>query len=364
MNYIIISIIVLTFSKIYQNSNKNGKIKIFALLFICFILCYFAGSRSTYNDTGAYREGFLSFNSSLSEIFSENFSLSAIYGFNVWQWFIKQFTDNYHVFFFLSSALFVIPSVILIDKYSQDFTFSMLLFLTCGGYFFSLAALKQMAATGIMIIGILSYLKHPDKGIKRYLIYYLFCALAISFHGYAVIYLLIPLFGEKLFNKRTIAFLVVMAAFAAFSSAFNSLVIWISNFIGKDITEEILNSGSVNVFRALVFAVPFFLTLIGNRKIANFEPDKQFILKLSMFSSLFMIMALFGNPILFGRLPYYFVVATAVALPTIIRNVFDIRSRKIIYLIATLGYIAFAIYGLHQDGAFTKDIFNMQLWWW
>ena len=363
MNYIVLSIIVLFFSKIYQQLNKNGKTKIFALLFICFILCFFAGSRSTYNDTYAYREGFIKFNLSFSEIFNGEFSISAVYGFSVWQWLIRQFTGNYHIFFFLSSALFVIPSVILIDKYSQNFTFSMLLFLTCGIYMFSLAALKQMAATGIMIIGILSYLKHPDKGIKRYLIYYFFCALAISFHGYAVIYLLVPLFGKKLFNKRTIAFLVIMAAFAVFSSAFYSIVIGVSNFIGNDITEETLNRGSVNVFRALVFAVPFILTLIGNRKIAEFEPDKQFIIKLSMFSSLFMIMALFGNPILFGRLPYYFVVATAVALPTIIRNVFDIRSRKIINLIATLGYISFAIYGLHQDGAFARDIFNMQLWW-
>ena len=320
-------------------------------------MCLFAGLRTKYNDTGTYIQGFLNTPSQISTIFKGGISLSGVYLFELWNYVIFHFiSSNPNVWLFLCSMLFVFPTVYLIAKYSRNFTLSIFLLMMAGGYLFSLAGLKQAMATGIVMMGI------PALINKKHFKYYIFCFIAMGFHTYSLIYLILPLLGRELFNKRTIIFCVAMLVLGVGLSFFADTVSGLIELLGKDVDEETIVSGSVNILRALVYAVPFVLAVLGRNKIKEncTEVDKRFI-KIALMSSIFMILAIFGNPILFGRIPHYFGIGVVISLPVLINGVFKGEDARIVTLIAIVLYFGFGLYQLYNDGAFMKDIFGL-LW--
>ncbi len=361
MNYLILTGIVVVLSFFYeyirgiQETKKSVKIIVLALL--CLVLCGFAGLRTRYNDTGSYIQGFLNTPKKLSTIFKGEFKLSGVYLFELWNYVIFHFiSDNPNVWLFLCSAVFVLPTTYIIAKHAKSFTLSMFLFMVAGGYLFSLAGLKQAMATGIVLMGI------PALIERRYLKYCAFCAVAVGFHTYSLILFILPLLGRELFNKRTIIFCITMIVVGLALSSFAGALSNIIEFLGKDVEEETITTGSVNILRAAVYAVPFVLAILGRNKIREecTETEKRFI-KIAILSSVFMILAIFGNPILFGRVPHYFGIGIVITLPILINSVFNEEDAKIITIIAIAFYFAFGLYQLYNDGAFTKDIFGL-LW--
>ena len=361
MNYLILTGIVVVLSFFYeyirgiQETKKSVKIIVLALL--CLVLCGFAGLRTRYNDTGNYIQNFLNTPKKLSTIFKGEFKISGVYLYELWNYVIFNFvSENPNVWLFLCSAVFVLPTIYIIAKHAKSFTLSMFLLMVAGGYLFSLAGLKQAMATGIVLMGIPLLLK------RRYLKYYIFCFVAMGFHTYSLIYLLLPLLGRELFNKRTIIFCITMIVVGLALSSFAGVISELIEFFGKDVEEETITTGSVNILRAAVYAVPFVLAVLGRNKIREecSETEKRFI-KIALLSSVFMILAIFGNPILFGRVPYYFGIGIVITLPILISSVFNEEDAKIITIIAIVFYLAFCVYELYNDGAFTKDIFGL-LW--
>ena len=358
MNYIILSAIVIIFSYVYELLKNTGRLSRGArVLFcgvICFALCLFAGLRTEYNDTGAYIRDFENTPSDFASIFSDNFSLSGVYLFKIWGYLIYHLiSHNSIVFLFLSAMVFVCPAISLIDKYSKNFTLSMILFMFGGMYLFSLAGLKQAMATGVIMMGL------PKLFDKKYFSYYLFCILSLGFHTYSIFFLILPLLGSEVFNKRTVLFCISIIVVGVLLSFFSSAITTIIDFLGKDVEEETLLSGSVNILRALVFMVPLALTIIGRKNLSLATSHEKWLLKIGVLSSIFMVLALFGNPILFGRIPQYFLIGIVVTLPLLISKAFSKRDQLLILFIAVLCYIIFGVYSLHIDGAFVKDIFRL-----
>ena len=361
MNYLILTGIVVLISFLYEHirgiETTKKSVKIIVLALLCLVLCGFAGLRTDYNDTPVYIYNYSFTPRQISTIFKGEFSLSGVYLYRLWNYGIYHFiSSDPNVWLFLCSTVFVLPSVYLIAKYAKGFTLSMFLFMIVGGYLFSLAGLKQAMATGIVMMGI------PALINKKYFKYYIFCFIAMGFHTYSLIYLILPLLGRGLFNKRTIIFLVAMLILGVGMSFFAGVVSSIIELLGKDVDEETLTEGSVNILRALVYAVPFVLAIFGREKIKDgcSETDKRFI-KISLLSALFMVLAVFGNPILFGRVPHFFSVGVVISLPILINSVFEDKNARIVTIVAIVLYFAFGLYQLYNDGAFTKDIFGL-LW--
>ncbi len=361
MSYVVLSILVVILSGIYEKiKNLNAKTKglqYILLATICLSLCVFAGLRTEYNDTSIYIRGFKKTPTRFSLLFANDFAISNVYGFNIFQYLIYNYVStNPHVFLFICAVVFVVPCVIMIDKHSKAFTFSMFLFMATGAYLFSLAGIKQALATGIMMLGFNAFLN------RRVLSYYLYCLLAISFHTYAIFFLIIPIFGGSLWDKKIVVFgfliLIVGIALSQLSGVMASVI----EFLGKDVEEEIIVEGSVNVFRALVYLVPFVLAIFANDEV-NQEGDREQMLwiKVGIISTFFMVLSLFGNPILFGRIPQYFLMGIVISLPNLIEKAFKGDVRLLIVMLAVVGYTAFAIYGLYVDKAFSEDIFKLAI---
>ncbi|MBQ8658551.1 MAG: EpsG family protein [Clostridia bacterium] len=339
-----------------QNKKYNQSLRIFVLSVIIFALCLFAGLRTRYNDTYSYLIAFGKTPKKFSALFAGDFSVSAVYFFRIWGYVIYNYiSTSVNVYFFLSSLVFVIPSILLIEKYSKNFVLSILLYMFAGMYLFSLAGLKQAMATGIVLMGIPALLK------KQYLKYYIFCILALGFHTYSLFFLIVPLLGsDKIFNKTTVWFCIVIILLGIGLSYFSSFITKIIQLLGKDIQEETLQEGSVNIFRAIVFLIPLVLTLLSYKKIdKESSAENKIFVKISILSTMFMVLALFGNPILFGRIPQYFYIGIVVSLPYLIEKTFVYREVRFIKIIAGFCYIMFGIYSLYKDGAFAMDIFRL-----
>lgn len=357
MVYIVLAFIAIGISLLYDLLKVNHCSKGIKILFyfvICFVLCLFAGLRSEYNDTSIYIRNFANTPSEFSSLFVGEFKISNIYLFKLWDYLIYNFiSTDFHVYFLLSSVVFVCPSVYLIQKYSKNFTFSMILFMFGGMYLFSLAGLKQAMATGIILMAL------PFLFKKNYVVYFIACFIALFFHAYSLFFFIIPLLGIEVFNKRTIVFCISLVVIGLFLSLFSGVISAIVEFLGKDVEEEVFLEGSVNIFRALVFAVPLVLTIIANKELKNVNREEKILIKIGILSSMFMILSLFGNPILFGRIPQYFLIGIVVSLPLLIKKIFNSKDQKTVMMIAIIFYIIFGVYGLNEAGAFTSDIFQL-----
>ena len=361
MSYVVLSILVVILSGIYEKiKNLNAKsrgLQYILPAIICLCLCVFAGLRTEYNDTANYIDSYQKTPTKFALLFTEDFAISNVYGFNIFQYLVFNFiSTNPHVFLFLCAAIFVIPCVLMIDKHSKSFTFSMFLFLSTGAYLFALAGIKQALATGTIVLGFNSLIN------KKTVRYYLYCLLAVSFHTYAIFSLIIPIMGNRLWDKKLIIFGFIVLVLGIGLSQFSGIMSSIIEFLGKEIDEEIITEGSVNVFRALVYLVPFVLTVIADKSI-NDEGDEAQILwaRVGIFSAFFMVLSLFGNPVLFGRIPQYFLLGIVISLPYLLDKVFKGDAKFLITTAAIVCYTIFALYALHVDGAFTEDIFKLAI---
>ncbi len=358
MNYLILSAIVIGISYIYEKLNVEPKLskgaRISFYVLICFFLCLFAGLRTAYNDTYAYIEDFKNTTNDFLSLFAEEFSISSVYLFKIWNFIVfNSITHNANIYLFLSSILFVFPAVYLIDKYSKKFTFSIMLFMFGGLYLFSLAGLKQAMATGVVLLGL------PNLFKKEYVRYYICCILSLGFHAYSMFFLLVPLLGVETFNKRTIVFCILTIVVGIFLSFFSEVITAIVEFLGKEISEEKLQEGSVNILRVAIFLIPFVLSVVGRKKLVQATDSEKWLIKIATLSTMFMVLALFGNPILFGRIPQYFLIGIVIAMPLLIEKVFGKEDQPIVVAVLFVCYLIFGLYELYIDGAFSRDIFQL-----
>ena len=360
MNYLILAVIVISLSYGYEKFKNAGHIslgvrRVFYAL-ICLVLCTFAGLRTAYNDTPSYIATFVHTTSRFSNLFLEEFSISQVYLFRIWNFLIYNFiSEDPNVYLLLSAAVFVFPAIRLIDKYSRNFTFSMILFVFGGMYLFSLAGLKQAMATGVLMMGL------PYLMDKKYIKFYIFCLIALGFHTYSIFFFILPFLGVDVFNKRTIVFAVGLVVMGLALSYVSGILSQLIELLGKEVDEETIEDGSVNIFRAIVFFVPTALAIVTHLqgKLEDATNAEKVFIKCGLLSSAYMILAMFGNPILFGRIPQYFLIGTVVAVPILLERAFKFEDKQVITLIGYFGYTAYGIYALHIAGAFRGDIFRL-----
>jgi len=358
MNYVILTILVIVLSVIYDKtkSYKSAAFRNVWLCLICFVLCVFAGLRSSYNDTKTYIAIFESTATNLKNVFPGGFAIGNEYLNGLHKWFVYNFiSKDYHVYFFICSAFFVVPAIFVMEKYSVDFSFSMLLFMTTGLYLFSLAAVRQSIAIGILILGLDAF----NKG--KHGKFVILCLAATSFHLYSIIMLsLLLLKGRKIFGFKMnlVCILVLMAGVGM--TQFSELFSEVTAMMGQDITSEEIGEGSVSIFRALVYVAPLALTFMTKRRLnkKNFKEQNTFVV-VSVLSGMFMILALFGNPILLGRVPYYFLFGTVITIPYIIQSAFTKSSIVPMKWLVAACYSGYELYQLNLDGAFVRDIFGI-----
>lgn len=110
---------------------------------------------------------------------------------------LSQITDNYTIYLFVVSAIFMGGVIWLLYRYSENYFMSFLCLVTLGYFYFSMAGLRQTAAMTIL------FFSYRFVRERRLIPFLLMVLLACGFHNSAVVFILIyPLAYMKMGWKQ------------------------------------------------------------------------------------------------------------------------------------------------------------------
>ena len=181
----------LTLGSEYRNKHRR---LIICSLVIFILLAGFAGLRTRCNDTGTYKHGYelISPEQGYDDIAWDIGSNPLFNVVNIWLKTGGISTQNFLMFWALVT---VGCYIIFVHKYSSDYAISIFLLFTTGCYGFVFAGIKQAAAVGIALIGVMYALK------KKWVPYAVCIAIATLIHPYSLMYLIVPFMQFKPWKK-------------------------------------------------------------------------------------------------------------------------------------------------------------------
>lgn len=317
------------------------------------------GLRRIYNDTGAYINNFLN-SPGVNEIWnSREMYILSNPAFKLYNSVIREVTDNYHVFLMIPAIFVQYSFVSTIRRYSSSFTLGIGLYLCLGTYVLTMAAMKQVIATGIVMLAI------PSLMDRKWTKYYLLIFIAFMFHTYSIAFVILPLFLDKPWNFRTLLFLAsIIFIINNFESVIGSFLEY-ANDSGKYVAEyEIFDNAQINIFRVMVYAVvPIMALLLYAYLFRGSYPEHYNVfINMSIISCAVMSIGTVNGANMFGRMANYFEMGTICSMPWIIHRAFTRRSARVIYLIATLCFLFYFYYAYEIALDFDAEYRAVTIW--
>lgn len=333
------------------------KTDIFMVAAIIWLTC-FAFLRESYNDTGTYIRMFSSA-PTLTEYIADNGIIR--FGGNhlsyVYQSFMHDLTDNYHIYFFFPNLFSSIAIVKFFKRYSVDSTLSILMYFSVGTYVMYMAALKQNIAMFFLLMSI------PYLERKKYIRFYLLVLIAVMFHTHAFVFMFIPLICGKPWGKRIwIVLFATLFAIATYNYTLGAFMNFAES-IGAFVAEvEVFDGHSINEIRVIVYWVPAFLALIFRRRLfSDSTRMENLVINLSCVSAFVLTIGIAEGANLYGRMAAYFEIFSAVSLPWMIKKLFTERSAKFITISAMLLYFVYFIYEYTISKPFGSEYYAISL---
>lgn len=322
-------------------------------------LASFSFLRTSYNDTYNYIYAFQN-SESISEglqsgIFTDwtGNPLSELY-----ESVMRSITTNYHVYFLIPAFLSSFAVIKLLKKYSVSPAFSLLIFFSIGTYIMYVAALKQCIAMFFLLMAL------PYAIDKKYVKFYLLVLIAVLFHTHAFMFALVPLLVEKPWGKITWVLLgAALFAMATYGSTLGRFMEYAQS-IGAMVAEiEVFDSHQINILRVMVYWIPALFALIFRQRLFNDSTrEENLFVNMSLISAFILMIGLVQGANLFARMAAYFEIATAVALPWMIKKLFTKQSAQMVTVIATVLYFGYFLYEFGISKHFDTEYSAITLW--
>ena len=334
------------------------RVDIFMIIVIAWMTC-FSFLRTSYNDTGTYiahyatAKGFVeSIQDGVLTDFAGN-PFSTLY-----RSIVRDFTDNYHIYFLFPAFLSSLAVVKLFKRYSVSSAFSLLVFFSIGTYVMYIAALKQCLAMFCLLLAL------PYAVEKKYIRFYLLVFIAILFHTHAFMFAVVPFLFEKPWGKKTWIFLgAALLAMATYDVTLGAFMNYAQS-IGAMVAEsEVFDGHQINVLRVLVYWIPPLLALFfRDRLFSNSSRVENLFVNMSCISAFILTIGLVQAANLYSRMAAYFEIAVAVALPWMIKKLFTKQSAKIVFSIAVVCYFGYFLYEFAVSKNFGQNYSAVTLW--
>lgn len=290
-------------------------------------------------DTGVYINNFKILNMSLSEVFATWQTNDKGSGFVLIEVIIKNiFGNNQNAFRIVFGLIQSIPLVLIYRKYSEDYVFSIFLFITSGCYYgWMMNGLRQFVASCIIFAALPLLIKRKYIPLIPVLFF------AISVHKAAMVMIPVILLVQfKPWSKITIIMLLVLAVVLYFYVGHSD---WMSE-------ETLQSSKGSNPLRIVIAAIPMVMAFIGRKKIAaNNNQLINICVNMSAITVIMYIIASMTSGIMTGRLPGFTAIYNFILIPYLSKNAFDEKTSKNIKLFFILFYVAFFAYGLFTGTA-------------
>lgn len=334
------------------------KSDIFMVIVIAWLTC-FSFLRTSYNDTATYIGTFDSAQTVAEGVANGTFT---DWTGNPWSMLyrsvMREITDNYHIYFLIPAVLSSFAAVKLFKRYSVDPAFGLLIFFSLGTYIMYMAALKQCLAIFCLLLAL------PYAIDRKYVRFYLLVFAAILFHTHAFMFAIIPLLLEKPWGKVTWALLgATIFAMLTYDYTLGAFMKYAQS-IGALVDEgELFDGHSINILRVLVYWVPALLALVFRRRLfTDSSREENLFVNMSIVSAFILTLGLVQAANLFARMAGYFEIATAIALPWMIKKLFTKQSAQIVTVLAGILYFGYFMFEFTVSKDFGSDYAAITLW--
>lgn len=329
------------------------------VIIVIFWLSAFSFLRTSYNDTANYIGSFNSAQTVAEGIANGTFT---DWTGNPWSMLyrslMRELTDNYHIYFLIPAVLSSFAAVKLFKRYSVNPAFSLLIFFSLGTYIMYMAALKQCLAMFFLLLAL------PYALDKKYIRFYLLVFVAILFHTHAFMFAIVPLLLEKPWGKVTWALLgATIFAMLTYDYTLGAFMEYAQS-IGALVDEgELFDGHSINVLRVLVYWIPALLALIFRQRLfTDSTKEENLFVNMSIVSAFILTLGLVQAANLFARMAGYFEIATAIALPWMIKKLFTKQSAQFVTVVATILYFCYFYFEFGITKNFGNDYAAISLW--
>lgn len=247
--------------------------------------------------------------------------------------------NNPIILFILTSIITITLYIVTIEKYSDTFILSILLYMFIGSWHGAFNGIRQYIAAAIVFAG------HRYIFEKKLIKYLLVIAIASLFHRTVLI--MIPVFflvGRKITFKNL--FFTLIAVYAIRVS-YDYLFSIMSFLKGSDQTQYNYMLTEVNVYRVLVAFAPLVMAILLYRSVFFKNEENSFYVMLMVVNAGFML-ATSGSAYL-ARVGIYTEAFATLGLPRIIDGYRE-DNRKFLTIVIVLLYFAYWIYELYVRG--------------
>lgn len=346
--------VVLKFLVPKQQEVVLGKTKIrwnkLAALILIIPYIIWAGFRSDwFGDTAVYRHSFQECASSFGEIGTYLTSVTRDKGFYFLMALEKSILgDSDTLFFLLLAAVQLLIVMWMCQKYSEDYWFSIFLFVASTDYMsWTFNGIRQFAAVTLI------YAATPLIVKKKYIPSILVILLASTLHLSALLMLpVIFIIQGRAWSVRTILCIVASMCALIFVDQFTNIMETMladTQYANVVSDYQSWNDDGTNPLRVLVYSIPMFLSWFGLKYIrAEDDPIINLAVGASIVSTALLIVSVATSGIFFGRLPIYVSLwSQCILLPWEIKHMFTEKSARIMKTAAIICYCVFFYYQMH-----------------
>lgn len=311
----------------------------YSLLFavvVFFPIFWFVTTVAMRGDMYAYYLGYNGDTMSVNEVFQNWNTNDKGPGYSLLVAYLKSlgFTD-FHQFRVGIALLQSVPLVLIYRKYSDDYVFSIFLFIAYMIYDgWMMNGMRQFLAACIIFTALPLILKK-----ERVVFALLIVLLAVTVHKSAIIMIPVILLVQfKPWSKMTV---LLMIGFAIVLYLYVHNSDWISE-------ETLQQEKGSNPLRIVVSAIPVVIAFIGRKQIA-FANNRLVNISINMaiVTVIMYAVAAVTSGIMTGRLPGYTLIFNFILFPYLLNKVFNETISKNLRLGITLFYVAYFILDLY-----------------
>lgn len=319
--------------------NRPAEIRhrsVFFTVCLVILMAGYIGLRTHCNDTTAYTWAY----ELITDGYLDNLDKSPGSNplFNIINYCLRMAGVSTQNFLMFWAFLTLICYLVFLYRYSVDFPLTVFLIFSAGGYLFAAAGIKQAAAVGISMIGVMFALKH--KWVP-----YIICVIIATFiHPYSLLFLLVPIlrFRPWSYGSYILVFGAIIGGILL--RPLLGTIVDITTMLGEEYTVDSFSGDGVNIFRVLVCNVPTVLSWLYRDKIfKNSTESDNLIMNLTMLNGAIMFVGIFGTANYFARLANYFILFQSLSLPWLMKKIGG-RDGKILTIFMLIGYSAYFYY--------------------
>lgn len=317
--------------------------KWFSAILMIIPALYYAATRTNVGDTSAYQATFSNIIPSINYIKEIMMADGKDKGFTIFSTFIKFFIGNQPIiYFFIISFICLIALVYVYRKYSTSYAISLFLFFASTDYIEWICnGMRQFIAVAILF-GCIGYILK-----KKYANMIIIIFIMSTIHATALIMLpVIFVCQGEAWNRYTLLFIILILVAIYYINGFTSILEeLLSTTQYKDVVQQFAKDDGINILRVLVYAMPTIISLIFKKRLKKVAtPLNNLCINMSILSTGFYVLGVFTSGIYVGRIPIYFSLYNYILLPWELNNIFEIKSRRFIYMVMIIFYLLFYYY--------------------